>query len=737
MKKIDLLIDTFKEEAFRSPNMSEKGISFSIAGKAISWTLYQTIFYGLLALMLAVIIPISWNSGISGDEEIQYNYGKAIVNWFMNFGEITPENEMVMDGTNVIHAYSSSFDFFTAAFNELFGIEKEYEVRHVFNGISGWLLILFTGLVAQQVMGWRAAVITIFILFFSPRLLGHAWNNPKDIPFAFTYIFGFYFILKYTFNIRNMTWKLQLLTALAIGSSIGIRIGGLILVGYLFLFVGLYYLFTSGGLKNAFNKEGMGHIKNIVISTIVVALGAYVIGIMFWPYALDNPIENPMKALGEMSDFASKAGIRQLYKGDIVWSDHLPPYYTLHYIFMTTPVAVMLGVLLFFAFLRKKVNSNTLFWKFALFFAFAFPIFYIFYKDSMVYSGWRHTLFTYPTLAVCAAIGFEFLIRQFKNGKVQVALLCAIPVLLIHPISHTIKNSPFQYIYFNEIIGGVDNTVGEYENDYYYHSSKEAYDWLLQNVDLSEYGNGKKLKVATNDFWSLRYFTRNDTANVVALYKRYYERGNSDWDYYICVNNYINPGQLKRDLWPPANTVYEVKVDNTVIGVVLERKTRKDFEGYDALQSKDLNAAIPALGQAIQEDPNVECAYLNLAEAYMQAGMYDEGVGAIQSLLKVYPKYDKAYYTQSIILLNQGKLKESIESAKTTLKINPKFDNAYYIIAVAYMQAGDANSALKNIQLCLQGMPNFKPGYLMLSQILQQQGKTKEAEYYQNIANQL
>lgn len=355
----------------------------------------------------------------------------------------------------------------------------------------------------------------------------------------------------------------------------------------------------------------------------------------------------------------------------------------------------------------------------------------------MVYSGWRHTLFTYPTLAVCAAIGFEFLIRQFKNGKVQVALLCAIPVLLIHPISHTIKNSPFQYIYFNEIIGGVDNTVGEYENDYYYHSSKEAYDWLLQNVDLSEYGNGKKLKVATNDFWSLRYFTRNDTANVVALYKRYYERGNSDWDYYICVNNYINPGQLKRDLWPPANTVYEVKVDNTVIGVVLERKTRKDFEGYDALQSKDLNAAIPALGQAIQEDPNVECAYLNLAEAYMQAGMYDEGVGAIQSLLKVYPKYDKAYYTQSIILLNQGKLKESIESAKTTLKINPKFDNAYYIIAVAYMQAGDANSALKNIQLCLQGMPNFKPGYLMLSQILQQQGKTKEAEYYQNIANQL
>ena len=717
--------------------MIDSQISFSIGKLRLNWTIYQTVFYGLLALMLLIMIPIAWTTGISGDEFIQYKYGKAIVDWFVNFGEPTETNAMVFekDGDHM-YAYSSSFDFFTAAFNEFFGIEKIYEWRHVFNALTGWFLILFTGLIAKEVMGWRAAIIAIFLVFISPRLLGHSWNNPKDIPFAMTYIMGLYYIMKYIVNMERITWNHKIMASVGIGLAIGIRIGGLILIAYLLLFTALYFFYQKG-IKGGFSKEGMAKIKELFVSSIVVSLGAYLVGILFWPFALQNPISNPMKALQKMSDFSTTVDIRQLYDGDIVWSESLPNLYTLKYIFMTTPIVVLIGVLLFFVFITKKETKDTYFWKFVLMFAFIFPIFYIFYKESMVYSGWRHTLFTYPTLAIASAMGFEYLLRQFKKSKTQIIMMSCIPILAIHPLVHFVKNNPFQYIYFNEIVGGVDNTVGKYENDYYYHSSRKAYNWLRENAGLDTLGNGKKIKLLSNDHQSVAYFVGNDTDKVSRDYQSYYDRGQRDWDYFIVVNNYINPGQLRRGLWPPSNTVYEVKVDNTCIGAVLKRKTYKDFKGHQALQQGNVELAIQLLNEALAEDPMVESAYLDLADAYLRVGMFDKGIETTRQLLKIYPQYDKAFYKQSIIYLNQGKHKESIEAAKVVLKLNPKFANAHYISGVAYMQAGDPISAIKSFNACIEKSPGFKQAYAMLAKIYKQQGKTQEAQYYENIVNQL
>ena len=718
--------------------MSESKVSFSIGKINMNWSVYQTLFYGLLAVMLLIMIPIAWTTGISGDEFIQYQYGKAIVDWFMNFGEATEANKLVFEEEGGhMYAYSSSFDFFTAAFNEFFGIEKVYEWRHVFNAISGWLLIVFAGLIAKEILGWRAALIAIFLIFISPRVIGHSWNNPKDIPFAMTYVMGLYYIMKYITNINNLTWKHKLMVSVSIGLAIGIRIGGLILIAYLLLFTALYFLYSSGGLKKAFTKEGIAKIKELIISSVVVSVGAYIVGIMFWPFALQSPLTNPMIALERMSDFSTTVGIRQLYDGEIVWSEALPDYYTLHYIFMTTPVIVILGFVLFFIFIAKQENKDSRFWKFVLLFAFLFPIFYIFYKHSMVYSGWRHTLFTYPAMTIASAIGFEYLLRQFKKPKTQIIMLSCLPILALHPIIHSIKNNPFQYIYFNELTGGVDNMVGKYENDYYYHSSRQAYNWLKENTGFDTLGNGKKINLLSNDHQSVAYFVGNDTDKVFRDYQRYYDRGQRDWDYFIVVNNYINPGQLRRGIWPPPNTVYEVKVDNTTIGAVLKRKTYKDFKGHQALQQGSIPLAIELLTEAIQEDPMVESAYLDLADAFLRAAEYEKGIAVTKQLLKIYPQYDKAFYSQSIILLNQGKYKECIEVGKIVLKLNPKYTNVYYISGVAYMQAGDPLSAIKSLKTCVEKSPGFKQAYAMLAEIYKQQGKTQEAEYYQSIVNQL
>lgn len=699
-------------------------------------SLYRLKFIAL-ALILLIALPIAaYKSGISGDEFVQYKQGKANLSWFANFGEVTDENRTaVEDPKTLLHLYGSSFDLLTAFFNSVFGVTQEYEWRHVLNSLTGWLLMLFCGLVAIQVSGFRAGLLAMFLVFISPRILGHSWNNPKDIPFAMSYIIGMYAILIFLKNYNQIKVKHVMYVALAIGLSIGIRIGGLLLFAYLFLFSGLYYLWSSGSIKNWFSSRNLKRIQPVVTALAGMSVLGYVFGIILWPYALIDPLANPMESLDVMTSYGTS--IRQLFEGDIVWSDHLPRHYIAKYIGITTPIIVWLGVLPFLVFFFQKGKKDSTFFKLLVFFFFVFPISYIAYKNSNVYGGWRHALFAYPPIAICSAIGFDAILRKIRSYNVQKIALLVVVMLAVHPLMHIFKNHPYQYIYFNEIFGGVDNANGNYETDYYYHSTKEAYNWIIDNTDFAGREGDNKVIVSTNGIYSVAYFARQDTQRLKAIYGRYYERGNVTWDYYICVNSYINPGQLKRGLWPPENAVYTVKVDDVPICTVLKRKTLKDVEGKQALDKGDLGNAIRLLNEAILADPMSEVAYLNLADAFLKAGKYDEGIKTCVSLLDVYPDYDKAFYTMSILYLNKGDLVKSIETCKKVLEANPKFDNAYYIMGIAYMTGGDANSALTNFKKCLEGMPNFKPAYVAIADILEQNGQTQEAEQYRKVAAQL
>jgi len=142
---------------------------------------------------------------------------------------------------------------------------------------------------------------------------------------------------------------------------------------------------------------------------------SYFLGILLWPYALQSPIKNPLEAFGEMSNFA--IGIRQLFEGEIQWSDMLPWYYTPKFVLITIPIAVIAGLLLFFAFLWK--DKKNYFNYFIIFFTFFFPIFWIVYTNANVYGGWRHSLFAYPPMVVAAGLGFNLAIEWVAQKVVK------------------------------------------------------------------------------------------------------------------------------------------------------------------------------------------------------------------------------------------------------------------------------------------------------------------------------
>ena len=87
----------------------------------------------------------------------------------------------------------------------------------------------------------------------------------------------------------------------------------------------------------------------------------------------------------------------------------------------------------------------------------------------------------------------------------------------------------------------MNKAYGNYEMDYYYHSTREASEWVLANAKKSGMETGKKIKVATWHTASVNYLFRKDTADFQVVFSRWYERGNNDWDYAIFTITGIMP----------------------------------------------------------------------------------------------------------------------------------------------------------------------------------------------------
>jgi len=690
-------------------------------------SIYRLLF-ALIAIITFIAMPImAYQTGNSGDEDnYQYPQAVKIFNYYASFGKDTTYKDV-----QGMESYGMSFDTFTVAIIKLFNIEKVFEARHAMNAIVGWIAILFCGLLAYRIANWRAALITFIFMFFSPQFLGQSFNNPKDIPFAMTYIFTIYFIVRFIQQFPKINFKTTLYVVLGIAMAISVRIGGLLLIAYLFLFLGIYFIYTSR-FQSLFSADNISKLKKLVTYSVLISILGYFTGLILWPYALEAPISNPIKALGFMSNFT--ASLRQIFEGISIWSDKVPWYYTIKYILITSPIAVLVGSVIYL-FLIKNKNYQPLL-ALILLFSFLFPIFYIVWKNSNVYGGWRHALFTYPTLVVAAGLGFNSLIDTFKNKYLKIAIALVIGILMLNPITHTFRNHPYQYVYFNELAGGVKKAYGKYELDYYFHSLKQASEWVKKNAVRDE-NTGKRIKVGAWLTSPVSYYFRKDTANFEVVFIRFYERGNSDWDYAIFVNTGVNPAQLQNGAFPPKNTVYTVNVDGKPICAVLKRTDKSDYFGSQALEKGDLQTAIPLLQKSIEVLPTNETALLNLADAYIKIQQLDSAMIYINKLLSFDPELDNALNFKAYIYLAKNDFENSLATAKRIIKNNYKYYFAYWWAANAYIRKNDSFNTIKMLEQLLQQNQNFKPAYQMLAQIYQQQGEEAKAQYYFNIAQQL
>lgn len=748
---------------FKAPFVQWKQSNLNFTSK---FELLSRFMFGVLCLLAIIGMPLlSFDYGITWDESLQYNFAKDMYKYFATWGE----DESVFDTKKGLWApmqfYGSFFDLLTATINEWFGIEDEYAARHFINALYGAMGMLFVGLSARALTGtWTAGFFALLLIVLSPSFFGHSMNNPKDIPFATGFIAATYYIIRLLKELPRPSFATVLILTLSIASALSIRVGALLLFAYLLMGMGLHWLnyWVKDGQKTAM-KYFFPYLK---IFGVILVFG-WLMGIMFWPFALKAPIGNVMESLDKMSNF-SFLTTYETFEGVRTNMKELPWYYSVKHIAIGAPLVVLLGFILqIFGMFGKGKRQMWL--NLLVFFMVAFPLFWAVYKDSMLYNAWRHSLFIYANIVILAGAGWAWLVQQ-KYAIVQYTALALVCIGGGRVAYWMIKEHPNEYLYFNELTGGTAGAYGNYELDYYSNTLKQAAEWMVENVDVKS----KKITIAVNNEpLTAQWYFDQYTDSVDVLWTREYELTKKETDYAIFNTRTMSRTTLTTDAYPPKGTIHTIDVDGVPVCAIIKRENQYVPEAYALIESGRAPEAIAPLEKAVAYDPYNDEAWRMLAMAYMNTdkNLYPKAEEALDKAIEVLPEnfiaydmkgmiafnaqdftkadslfqlsakykvnYTNAHYNRGISLLNLGNYVDAATEFENSIKYGGHKAEFYKYLGICYMSLNQLDQAIQMLGNSSQINPNDPQVYQYLGQAFARKGDNANAEKYMQQARQM
>lgn len=615
----------------------------------------------LAAMLLAFLAP---NAAVNVDEQLHYPHAKTVVNWYFTGGDDV--NCLNTPITNLKY-YGQSVDNFTALFNRVFNVGSEFLTRHFTGAFFFWLLLFFTGMIAHQLSGsfWVSAISVLSILLM-PRLFGQAFGNLKDIPFATGYLAAIYLIVCFLKELPKPSWKTAILLGVAIAFTCSVRIGGLILFAYLGFALVLILILKPFLLKHIVSTKHC-LVRLLGQGTVIFGIG-YFVGLLFWPFALQDVLRNPLLSLSVMEHY--KVSIRQVFEGDWLWSTQLPWYYLPKWLAISTPEFLFFGfaifLVLFFQQLSKHDNKQLFYELFALF-TLIFPLVYVVAIDANLYSGVRQMLFVLPLLAVFSAMGIVRLFQSEAKKGIKTGAAFFFFGTMILPLKQQAATFPADYIYFNTISGGNKKAWSNYEYDYYFHGLKEASEYLTNLV------GDEKATVAGNSNLS-NYFAH--IPGIEYRYSRYLERSSEEWDYGLFGVNYIHPLLLKSGKWKSSEIVQTFYHCGNPVVVLLKRRDKRDLTGIRKMKLGALGEAKNLLETALADDPNNVWLYVQLAKISLKENDSESFIGYLQSSREIYPLYEPLYLLEAQYYFANGDFNRAKKVLNELFEFNPRYNKA-------------------------------------------------------------
>lgn len=409
----------------------------------------KVIFFALIVFCIFTYKDYS----ISPDEYLHIDYGELVYNYLTTFFQ-----DKSFKTYHNLKFYGGWLDLVATVFGKVLNIEKGlglYYLKHLITALIGVLGCYGTYLLSKKFVSEKSALCSALLLFTATAYNGQLFYNPKDIPFAAGYIFSIYYLLQY---FEKSDRKNFIFLIISIGLTLGIRAGGVLLY--------LYFVFTYLFKKDFSQWFKKDNLLFAVKSGVLLFLGSYFLAALAWPYLLYKPFKGLYESILVVSNFGWDGDV--LFSGRYFFSKTPPWNYLPQMFAIKSPALIAVGFyglplfLLYQMLIKKKGNRDI-----SLLIVIAiFPIFYAIMKGSTVYNGIRQFLFTLPLMVVLAVYFWEQVI-----GKRAVYFF--ITQVIVSSIA-IYQYYPYQYIVYNEFVGGTKKADGKYELEYWSMSRAEA-----------------------------------------------------------------------------------------------------------------------------------------------------------------------------------------------------------------------------------------------------------------------
>lgn len=321
--------------------------------------------------------------------------------------------------------------------------------------------------------GRRAA---LFLAACAPWY-GHLFINAKDSPFAAGYIWSLYLLWRLIEAFPRPSFKVTLLLAVAVGLTLGVRIGGILILLYLFVAV-LVYLGHGIWRRREGKAWFYDHGKQLAITALTVTGIAWLLMLVCWPAALLQPLAIPYEAFRAASSFQWVGTL--LWNGREVWSNDLPWNYlpVIYAVQLPEVLTLLFGVSLVWGLFHcvRWQQSGQSAGLSLLLLATLFPVLWAIVMRSTIYDNGRQFLFVLAPLACLAALCWTALLtRADKVRRGFGLLLCA--VMFCGLVSAGVRMSrlhPYEYTFLNSFAGGIPDGARRFDTDYWITSYREA-----------------------------------------------------------------------------------------------------------------------------------------------------------------------------------------------------------------------------------------------------------------------
>jgi hypothetical protein len=481
------------------------------------WALYCDLASAaVMAVVLAIVLLTFRDYGITWDETWHLVYGDHILEWFLTLGADTSALSYRID-----FLYGGAFDLLGAIARRLSPLSA-FDTIHLMGALVGVLGLWGAWRLARRLGGPAAGLVAVVLLATTPVYYGHMFNNPKDLPFAVGYVWALDALCDVVLRMPRVPRRTWIRFAVLAGLAMGVRIAGILLLVYLAAVVlGLAWL-RARATGNLW--AGLATVRRLGRPAALAMLGAWVVMVLPWPWALLDPIRRPWMSLGRMSRFTVHKRVMPFAGEDMLTTE--PRWdYLLHYFGLGLPLLVLALVLAAAALVirswwrhREQVSLHQRNVALVLAAAILAPPAYAIVVRSVLYDGLRHFLFIVAPLTVVAALAAVRLpyVRPRFARRVALALALGGGVLVTRQIAAMRELHPNQYIYFNELVGGLPGAYGRYDTDYYGNSYKEAFAALAERMWHDE----------RDRFLDTRYLVTGCIPDFVA---RQYLQGNFSW----------------------------------------------------------------------------------------------------------------------------------------------------------------------------------------------------------------